>query len=348
MHFFLPMIALCMLLLPGAAGLMFSVGNIFGDGMVLQRNVPANIWGWAPAESTVFGSLYNSETNASTLINITSDATGFWVLLFPPQPASPHSYSITVSTAMIEPLCNLYAYDCNGATATLSGVAFGDVIFCSGQSNMQVNVAFAFNSSQELQLANDYSIISVFQSAASVASKSGPLDQLVTVQIPWSPASNTSLPTFSATCWYSGKSIVDGRVGADRDVPLGLVVSTWGGTPIKAWNDPVVNQQCEPLYPFTNASAADCGMHHAPCNNSVLYNSLIAPFVVAPYQPAAFIWFQGENDCTFQEYAFYSCQLGGMINQWRNLFKAPRAPWTTIQLAPYLGGSALPGFRAMQ
>ena len=81
---------------------------------------------------------------------------------------------------------------------------------------MQVNVGFAFNASEELQAANTYSAtIKVFQVAGTVMSNDEPLDN-VAISVPWSPASSSSLPGFSATCWFSAKSVVDGRVFVSR------------------------------------------------------------------------------------------------------------------------------------
>jgi hypothetical protein len=157
---------------------------------------------------------------------------------------------------------------------------------------MQVTVGFAFNASAELQSANSYGIVKVFQ-VAGVAMGGDPLDNVV-ISIPWSGASNTSLPQFSATCWFSAKSVVDARTGADRGIPLGIISSCWGGTAIKAHASPAANDECSALYPGGNISApgADCGLDHAPCSPSCLYNSMISPFFAGPLATSAILWFQ--------------------------------------------------------
>lgn len=63
-----------------------------------------------------------------------------------------------------------------------------------------------------------------------------------------------------------------------------------GGTPIKAWTSGAVNDVCMPLYPYP-AEQVDCGMHHAPCLQSSLFNAMIAPFDNG-LRPAYMIWFQ--------------------------------------------------------
>jgi len=231
-----------------------------------------------------------------------------------------------------------------------------DVVFCTGQSNMQVNVGFAFNASTELNEANYLGgLIRVYEVSSTSQSKDGPLDDFAAPPlIPWSFASNTSLPEFSATCWYTAKSIITNRPKTVENVPLGLVVSTWGGTPIKTWTSAAVNSACASLYPYpANGPDGDCGLYHAPCNASALFNSMIAPFTVGPTQISAAIWFQGENDVGEQDsgdknFDFYACQLRGLITDLRTLLGNPSAPWVTVLLAPYHGGSSLADFRAMQ
>ncbi len=70
--------------------------------------------------------------------------------------------------------------------------------------------------------------IRVFQVYSNAQSKDGPLDDFAGPPfIPWSPASNVSLPEFSATCWFTAKSYILSRPADQVDVPLGLVASTW-------------------------------------------------------------------------------------------------------------------------
>lgn len=334
----------------------FRFASMFGDSMVLQRDVAANVWGWASPNMPIYGSLVNTATNTTVAIQTTADATGQWTLSLPPQPGSPSLYTLGVSSEPVGHSCDTYGFNCNGISTTLTGIMFGDVVFCSGQSNMQVPVSFAFNASAELQAASNYSsIVSILQVQWSTASKTVALDDLVKLQLPWQPATNVSLFNFSATCWYTGLALLQGRRGADEQIPLGLIASTWPGTAIKPWTPPEVNSKCMPLYPWTASTGPkDCGMMHWPCNTSALWNSMIAPFTQGPMQVSSFVWYQGENDAAKEEYEFYACQLSGMISSWRAAFGSPNAHWVTVQLAPYLASTSneqadtLAGFRDMQ
>jgi len=336
-----------------ASAARFELANVLQSGMVVQRNAPIVLWGWATPGAPVFGSMrdtYNS--NASTFASAAADAqSGLFRLVFPAQPSG--LFDFIVSSRNISERCaeGEFLFSCDGWGLLLTQVAVGDVFFCGGQSNMQVNVAFAFNSTEELQAANTYSAtIKVFQVAAAVMSNDEPLDN-VAISVPWSPASSSSLPGFSATCWFSAKSVVDGRV-YDRDVPVGIIASSWGGTAVKVHASPEANAECAALYPGGNISAAgsDCGLDHAPCTPSTLYNSMISPFFNGPTSIAAAVWFQGENDASSPEVdgGYYACQLQRLPRDWRRGFGSPNAHWTTIQLAPYVASAELAPFRNMQ
>lgn len=348
------------LLPPAARALPFRVASVFGSGMVLQRDAPVTVWGWAAPGSAVQALLANFEHNASFSAGGTAGPDGAWAVHFPPQPAGgPVSRLTLVNTpaeTSVDPRCFTYQFFCPGASLALV-LSFGDVILGIGQSNMQVPVSFVFNATDELAAAAEYSdVISVFQVAATAASNDGPLDDLAGPPlVGWAPASAMSLPSFSATLWFAGKSVVDARPsGGGVRVPVGLVAAPWGGTGIKAHAPPAVNATCGHLYPFPPGShAGDCGEDHAPCNASTLFNSLIAPLAGPPgagggLRVAAMVWFQGENDCSDAELAFYACELAALAPALRSSFASPAAPWVTVTLAPYTGGPSLGPFRDMQ
>lgn len=222
---------------------------------------------------------------------------------------------------------------------------------------VQVNVAFAFNASAELvDSAALAGVLRFFQVSASVTAKDSPLEDFaVPASIPWTAptaSANSPLGGFSATCYFTAKSLILGRPPASRSIPLGLISAPWGGTSIKAHAPPSVNATCAPLYPGGNFG---CGMDHAPCNASEIYNAMLAPLSgvasqLTAFPVAAFIWFQGENDAELvgESLAWYTCMLGGLASSLRAAHSSPGAHWTTIQLAPYTGGAALGPFRDMQ
>lgn len=214
---------------------------------------------------------------------------------------------------------------------------------------MQVNVGFAFNSTEEVAAADLLSgSISYTQVEAAVTAPLGPLDDFaIAPSIQWTYASAATISGFSATCWFSAKSLIEARSGTHgSDIRLGLIAAPWGGTSIKVHAPLAVNTSCMALYPGGDAG---CGMDHAPCQASTLYNSMQAP-IHGPkgFPVSAMIWFQGENDCSLPSVPWYSCMLRGLVPALRDAYASPSAPWVTLQLAPYDGGAVLAPFRKMQ
>jgi hypothetical protein len=222
----------------------------------------------------------------------------------------------------------------------------------------QVTVSFAFNASAEEQAAmQGGGAVYITQVEGATADGSEPLDDFpVRANIPWSVATNTTLPQFSATCWYTAKSILQQRAAANTPfpdawaVPLGLIATSWGGTPIRAWTRPPVWGACESLYPYP--PTVPPGL--SPSAPSTLYNAMVAPLTVGPMRVAGIVWFQGETDTPEiyyngdGRYPYYSCMLAGLIGDLRGALGSPAAAWVTVQLAPFLGGTELPLFRDMQ
>lgn len=117
-----------------AAHAAFSVSSTVGSSMVLQRDMPTtSLWGLAPAGAVVQATLSSS----ATPFNATTDASGVWRVALPAFPASGSPVSIAFSTP-------------GETTITISDVLFGDVLLCSGQSNMQLSVQMALNATAEL------------------------------------------------------------------------------------------------------------------------------------------------------------------------------------------------------
>lgn len=348
------LLAAAALLLRGAArAARFELASVLGDNAVLQRDTDTIVWGFASADlvgAPVYGTLVDTLTQATWAVQSAVEADGAWRLAMPRRPGAPSPYNLYISTA---PAPAEHKFD--GLTLVVSNLVFGDVIFASGQSNMELAFSLVFNATEEAAFADTVgAAVRIFEAAPSVAS-STPLDQLARVLVPWSVASSASLPPFSATAWFTAKSLLLSRTGDDARVPLGFAVSTWGGTGIRAWQGPAGNAKCQPLYPF-NASQPllDCSSssYHAPCNNSMLHNALVNPYMVGPMKVASLVWYQGENDCNPAELAsgYYACQLVQLAESWRSGLGSPNASWSTVQLAPWdqSGLATLAEFRSMQ
>jgi sialate O-acetylesterase len=128
-------------------------------------------------------------------------------------------------------------------TITLHDVLFGDVWICSGQSNMQMAVSNIFNATEEITTAGNFPKIRVFTAALMPAAE--PVEELLGIIENWAIASPQSIggPSFtfmSAVCWLYGKQIHQALGGR----PIGLIATSWGGTPVEFWMPPKALQDC--------------------------------------------------------------------------------------------------------
>eukprot|EP01116_Phalansterium_solitarium_P019525 TRINITY_DN5491_c0_g1_i1.p1 TRINITY_DN5491_c0_g1~~TRINITY_DN5491_c0_g1_i1.p1 ORF type:complete len:513 (-),score=201.49 TRINITY_DN5491_c0_g1_i1:164-1702(-) len=260
----------------------FSLSKTLGDHMVLQRDTPATVWGFA-ASGTVVTTTFQGIAYKSV-----ADSTGTWRQKLPPQPATANAQSITFASS-------------DGGSGALNDVLFGDVHICSGQSNMQFTLlsnAGVPNVSLELSAANKYPLIRLFTVGQGTSSPK-PLTDLATVEQLWSVASNSSVgvggwTAFSAVCWFTYRDVFDALGGT---VPFGLISNNWGGTPIQHWSSPDALKVC-------NGST-----------DSTLWNAMVNPYTVGPMAVRTAIWYQGEANVG--QALYYDCQFPAMIADWR-------------------------------
>ena len=203
-----------------------------GDHMVLQA---------APQRATIWGATTPGAVVTTTFDGInrtaTADENGTWRQQLPPTPASSlRSHLLLFSSS-------------SGETTKLQDVLFGEVFVCGGQSNMEMAIPAATNSSAEALAANAYPHIRIF-SVGHRTSSATPLLDLQTVWEPWQVASNTTIredfgpghtlfSTFSAVCWFFGRGVADALARrAGTPVPVGLISNNWGGTKLEVWTPP--------------------------------------------------------------------------------------------------------------
>ena len=179
--------------------------KIISDGMVLQRDATLKIWGWAAANEkvTVKISGKSYKTKAGT--------DGSWFVTLPPVKAG-GPYVITIAASN---------------TITIKDVLFGDVWFCSGQSNMvhQLNIHDVTYASE---IANaDFPEIRQFWIPA-VTSLKAPENDLPSGS--WKKAVGEEVRPFSAVAYFFAKQIY-----GKYHIPIGIINASVGGTPIEAW-----------------------------------------------------------------------------------------------------------------
>jgi sialate O-acetylesterase len=203
--------------------------------MVLQRAPQkAVVWGFGDAQKlttlTINDKIYTtiSETKSGN-----ESGESIWSVTLDPV-SSEGPFDIHVS----QPLANGTL-----VTITLHDVLFGDVWICSGQSNMQFTVDMMFNGSEEIANAGNFPKIRLF--TASLISSLSPIEELLGINLNWSVASPQTVggPSWnymSAVCWLYGRMVHQALGGR----PMGLIATSWGGTPIEVWMPPQALQEC--------------------------------------------------------------------------------------------------------
>jgi len=180
---------------------------LFTDNMVLQRDVHDTLWGW-----TTPGNAVNVRLNRQAT-RVIAGPDGKWVAKIGPFHAG-GPYTLTVKGPQ---------------TVTLKNILIGDVWLCSGQSNMEFGVGNLLNAKEEIA-HSDHPQIRLFTVARAVSQT--PLSLPVGRWQVCGPKTITEgqWSGFSAVAYFFGRDLQ-----RDLHVPIGLIHSSWGGTPAEAW-----------------------------------------------------------------------------------------------------------------
>jgi sialate O-acetylesterase len=190
------------------------LASLFTDNMVIQQNDTLVIWGWSQ-EGTVIKaeSTWGAKSNAITSIH------GRWSIQIPTPKADNIEHSLNISTK--DTLINI------------QNILLGEVWLCSGQSNMempmkgfQYNKPYEYINNSEYEIKNaNYPQIRMFTVKRKV--EFSPQD---TCEGAWVVCSPQTVSEFSATAYFFGKELHN-----KLNVPVGLIHSSWGGTPAQSW-----------------------------------------------------------------------------------------------------------------
>ena len=198
------------------AGAKVSLPQLFQSGMVLQRGKPIPVWGKADAGETVTVRFNKKEFTAI------ADANGNWRVDLPKMKAG-GPYELTVDSLQ------------------LTDILIGDVWLCSGQSNIDVHIERVYP--QYVQEVDSYENprIRLFR-VQNDTDTHGVKDDIRRTNINWKPLNKQNAWPFSAVGYFLGK-----RMFEKTGVPQGIIVNSWGGTPIEAWISADSLQQDYPM-----------------------------------------------------------------------------------------------------
>lgn len=180
------------------------MARIFSDHVVLQRQQPIPVWGWAKPGETVKATLAGQTQQAK------ADANGKWLVRFAPLEAGgPHTLAATAKSG----------------SATAADVLIGEVWLCSGQSNMEWPVRQANNFAAEKKNA-DFPQIRHFKVEHELALT--PQPELKTGD--WKVASSETVGDFTAVGFFFARELYQ-----KLNIPIGLMHSSWGGSQVEGW-----------------------------------------------------------------------------------------------------------------
>jgi sialate O-acetylesterase len=282
-----------------------SLPEIFSDNMVLQQKSDVTIWGWAKTgEKVVLKADWLTDE-----INTTVDNQGKWSLtLKTPEAGGP--YNIT-----------LKGYN----EVTLKNILIGEVWLCSGQSNMEWSAAMGINNAEEeIKNANypDIRFFSVYHATSKF-----PQDHCTGE---WTACTSESMRNFSVLAYLYARKLHEAL-----GVPVGVINSSWGGTPAEAWMPEDVIQKDDLL---REAASKQKPVPWGPVEPGRIYNSMISPLV--PFRIAGVLWYQGEAN-TINAYA-YKELLSALIQSWKTGW-GYEFPFYYAQIAPYTYGRPYEG-----
>ena len=326
-------------LTPLAAEADVRLPHVISDHAVLQRERPIHLWGWSSPNAHL-----SAHFHAQT-VPVVADRIGYWSLWLAPENAG-GPYALTISG--------------DGPEKTVSDLLVGDVWFASGQSNMEMPLkgfgpdTQVKNAAEEIAHAGNPKIrLLVVEKRPS----NFPLNDITTT---WTECTPETARNFSAVAYFFGRELQ-----TKENVPIGLIDSTWGGTPADPWISLDTLGSNPQLFPAFGSRArfvehvADNDLELAAekreddaakaagqplpkhqwlppegaYNPGSLYNGMIAPFT--PMSLKGFLWYQGETNSAHDRAPYYDSLFSALIGDWRMQFTQGNLPFLFVQISSF-------------
>jgi sialate O-acetylesterase len=336
------------LLLPAALVAAVKPNALFSDNAVLQRDREIPVWGDANDGEKIIVELNGQK--ASTVAR-----GGRWSVKLPALPAG-GPFDLVIS---------------GENTLTIKNILIGEVWLCSGQSNMERQLGLRppqlpIVDWEQDAAAADYPQMRLIQVQNKISTQ--PQDDF---SGQWKICTPDSVKIFSAVAFYFARA-----VQKELNVPVGLIVSAWGGTKIEPWlsretiqSNPGMEpeqdwlkkadssyekdkldylQAAEKWLPLAKQAAqSNAALPDPPVapahliaasnqNPTAIFNGMVNPLV--PYAIRGTIWYQGESNVGNPDH--YFDQLKALITGWRQSWQQGDFPFYVVQIAPCYGYGA--------
>ncbi|MDE0577809.1 MAG: sialate O-acetylesterase [Opitutales bacterium] len=275
--------------------------NVIGSDMVLQRDLPVPIWGWAEAGEKVTVS-FGGQTKSTE-----AGDDGKWMVKLDSLKSNAKAANLTVK---------------GSNEIILENILVGEVWICSGQSNMEWNIRGSMNGNEEVA-ASDHPLIRLFNVPGHTTSPK-PQEE---GKGNWQVCGPKTSSGFSAVGYFFGR-----RLLKELNVPVGLVGSNWGGTRIEPWTTlagfesvPELSKIAEQVKGYKAETKVGGG------SPSAIYNSMVHP--LTPFAMRGGIWYQGESNGG--EHMSYYHKKHALVNGWRKVFQNKDLAFYWVQLANF-------------
>ena len=284
------------------------LADIFGSNMVLQRETSVRIWGKSDAKATInVTTSWNKKTYSAV-----ADKAGRWeVSVETPEAGGPY-------TVVVE--------EKKGEHVVLENVLIGEVWICSGQSNMEMPVkGYPFQpvegSTEVILTATDSTPIRMCTLARQAVA-----EPVESCELTWQTNTPDAVAGTSATAYFFAK-----RLQEVLRVPVGIVVTCWGGTKVESWMNREALEGFEGIkYELLDEIATAKRPHDAPTS---LYNGMLYP--IKGFAARGFVWYQGEaNRLSPYTYRKLMTSFVAMLRkEWGATEE--QMPFYYAQIAPY-------------
>jgi len=251
---------------------------VIGEGMVLQREMPVPVWGWAKPGEKISVTFDNQSVTTKT------GEDGRWKVALKQLKASAEPKPMAVRGD-------------SGEAITLKNILVGEVWVGSGQSNMEMHLRSTQGAAEAIAAAK-FPDIRLFH--VPKVQKPKPEKD---VNAAWKPCTPETVPSFSAVLFYFGRKLHE-----ELKVPIGLINSSWGGSPIEPW---------------TVAGEKSGGM----------YNGMISP--LQPFAVRGAIWYQGETNVMHKNGFAYYGKMKALVEGWRKTWGNDNLSFYFVQIAPW-------------
>ena len=327
------------------------VSGVFKNGMVLQRDMPVPIWGWALPGAEITVELSGQKKSG------VANGSGRWQVLLAPMSASSKPREMIISS------------NSNIPSLRYSNLLVGDVWVLAGQSNMDFWLESSTGGKEAAEQA-DYPWLRMFDPGWQLPDE--PAGDVVS-GASWTECAPQTAGRFSAVGFWMAKMLHE-----ELDVPIGLLKTSVSGTYGECWVPRSVletipsarprlaeydealeilpqeterwkkekaewaqqatearkNGGPEPVQSFF-VRKGPMGPNHFHRPNA-LYNGRVAPLM--PFAVRGVVWYQGEGNSQAHRVGYYKDLLRGLISSWRDGWKMPELPFLVVQLPKFTPG----------